>query len=138
MCLRGASAVEPLLARDTTRLRVLVVWEHVTPSDHGVVLPGSRVLARVSDPRAIQFWDDNRLSSRVIVHDLPRDTLLSVAQVYDSVTTVAWDYVALYRPGVTWGDRFPVPDWAGRPVADVLERMRAQLDAIEARARASH
>jgi len=120
-----------LLRADTSGLAVLVVWEHVTPSDHGLQFPGTRVLARVSDARAVQFWDDDRLLSKAMARDLPADTLTSVADT-SAATPVAWDCVSLYRPGVAWTGRFPVPDWAGRPVVDVIDRLRRQLDAIEA------
>jgi len=130
MCLRGASAVEKVLRADTTSLRALVVWAHFTPSDHLIVLPGTRALARVYDPRAVQYWDRDRLLSRTMVRDLPADTLRSVAQI-SANSAVAWDFVALFRPGVRWLDRFPIPDWAGRPVVDVVDSLSRHLLAIE-------
>jgi hypothetical protein len=119
-----------VLRSHDTSLRVLVVWEHVTPSDHGLRFPGTSVLARVSDARAVQFWDDDRLLSRTLVHDLPADTLPSVAQM-DASIPVAWDCVALFRPGVRWLDRFPTPDWAGRPVVDVADSLSRHLSALD-------
>jgi hypothetical protein len=130
MCLRGASAVEKLLRADTTRLRALVVWAYFTPSDRHIGIPGTSVLLRVSDPRAVQYWDYGRLLSRTMVRDLPADTLPSVAQM-NADAPVAWDFVALFRPGVRWLDRFPVPDWAGRPVVDVVDSLALHLSAIE-------
>ena len=129
--MRGASAVDSLLRRDTTALALLVVWEHVTPSDHGLVLPGTSVLARVRDPRAMQFWDDTRALSARMVADLPADTLASVAQIESSDVKIVWDCVALFRPGMIWQERFPVPDWSGRPVIDVLDTFRRRLAAME-------
>ncbi len=130
MCLRGASAAEKALRADTTSLRVLVVWAHFTPSDGRIGTPGTKVLARVSDPRAAQYWDDHRLLSRTMVRDLPADTLRSVAQL-NADSPVAWDFVALFRPGVRWLDRFPIPDWAGRPVVDVVGSLSRHLLAVE-------
>jgi hypothetical protein len=110
---------------------VLVVWEHVTPSDRMMPMPTTSVLMRVSDRRARQFWDEERLLSKLMSRDLPRDTLASVAETNSSGGAVAWDCVAVFRPGVRWGARFPIPDWSGRPVADVTEGLRRGLAAAE-------
>jgi hypothetical protein len=92
-------------------------------------MPTTSVLMRVSDRRARQFWDRDRLLSRLMVRALPRDTLAGLAEIDSSGTTVAWDCVAVFRPGVLWGAEFPVPNWAGRPVADVAESLRRWLAA---------
>jgi hypothetical protein len=113
---------------------VLVVWAYFTPSDRRIGLPGTRVLMRVPDRRAAQFWDHDRLLSRTMVRDLPADALPRVAQM-DADSPVAWDFVALYRPGVRWSDRFPIPDWAGRPIADVADSLSDHLRAVERAAR---
>jgi hypothetical protein len=56
----GASAVEEILKREKSRsLRVLVVWEPILRSDWS--RPTRPVLARISDPRAKQFWDKDHL-----------------------------------------------------------------------------
>jgi len=119
-----------VLRADTTSLRALVVWAYFTPSDRHIGIPGTSVLLRVSDPRAVQFWDYGRLLSRRMVRDLPADTLPSVAQM-TADSPVAWDFVALFRPGIRWVDRFPVPDWAGRPVVDVLDSLSVHLRTME-------
>lgn len=124
--MRGASALERVLQGDSTRLSVVIVWEHVTVSDRKMGIPTTKVLARISDARARQFWDEGHLLSRVMVRDLPPDTLRSVAEVTEG-TAVAWDCVALFRPGVRWEGKFPVPDWAGRPVVDVIAALRQKL-----------
>ncbi len=103
------------------------MWEHVTPSDKTIALPPTPVLFRIHDPRAVQFWDDDRALSRVMDAELPADTLRSVAEVDSGRAAVAWDCVALYRAGRRWEERFPVPDWAGRPVASVAETMLVRL-----------
>jgi len=110
---------------------VIVVWEHVTASDKGITLPPAKVLFRISDKRAVQFWDDSRSLSRLMIHELPHDTLESVAEVDSDRTAIAWDCVALYRAGRMWNERFPVPDWAGRPVREVTDTLMVRLRAIE-------
>ena len=123
-----------MIEKDTTNLRIIVMWEHVTPSDRKITLPSTSVLFRIHDPRAVQFWDDDRVISRALDADLPYDTLRSVAEI-DSAggthTAVAWDCVALFRTGQRWEDRLPVPEWAGRPVIDVAETLGVRLRASE-------
>jgi hypothetical protein len=123
-----------VIEKDSTNLRIIVMWEHITPSDRKVTLPSTSVLFRIHDPRAVQFWDDERVISRAMDVDLPYDTLRSVAEI-DSArgthTAVAWDCIALFGAGRRWEDRFPVPDWAGRPVEDVAETLGVRLRALE-------
>ncbi len=110
------------------------MWEHVTPSDRKITLPPTSVLFRIHDARAVQFWDDERAMSRLMDQELPRDTLASVAEIDSSGVALAWDCVALYRTGRRWEDRFPVPDWAGRPVREITETMLVRRKALEGRA----
>ena len=107
------------------------MWEHVTPSDKGIAAPPTSALFKIRDARAVQFWDDERALSRAMVAELPADTLPSVAEIDTARTPVAWDCIALYRAGMRWGDRMPVPDWAGRPVSEVADTMLVRLRTIE-------
>ncbi len=123
--------MQALLDRDSSTIRVIVVWEHVTPTDRRITLPPTSVLSRIRDPRAAQLWHDDRTLSKRMVADLPPDTLHSVAEIETTGVKVAWDDVALFRPGRRWGDRFPVPDWAGRPVSAVAETLATRLRSLE-------
>jgi hypothetical protein len=109
---------------------VIVMWEHVTPSDKKIIYPPMSALFRIPDARAVQFWDDERALSRMMVADLPADTLKSVAEADSGQTAIAWDCIALYRAGRRWDRGFPVPDWAGRPVSAVAETMLVRLRAL--------
>ncbi len=95
-------------------------------------MPTTSVLRRMPDPRARQYWDARRLLSRVMARDLPADTLASLAERDSLGVPVVWDCVALFRPGVRWEKKFPVPDWSGRPVVDVASAFREQLAKEEA------
>ena len=106
------------------------MWEHITPSDRKIAGPPISALFRIHDPRAVQFWDDERALSHAMVADLPADTLRSVA-VVDSGRAVAWDCIALFRAGVRWEEHFPVPDWAGRPVSEAADTMLVRLQSLE-------
>jgi hypothetical protein len=120
-----------VLKQDSTRLSVLVVWEHVTQSDRKMGIPTMPVLARIPDRRALQFWDADRVLSYDMRHDLPREVLPQVAEMDSTDFPIIWDCVALFRPGARWDKRFPTPDWAGRPVADVIATFRQRLAALE-------
>jgi hypothetical protein len=56
-----------------------------------------------------------------------------MAEIDSSGRTVVWDCVAAFRAGVRWDAGFPIPDWAGRPVADVADSLARWLVAGEAR-----
>jgi hypothetical protein len=126
-----------VLRADTSGLAVLVVWERVTPSDHAVRFPGTHVLARIPDARAQQFWDEDRMVSKAMVRQLPADTLRSVASTSGD-SPIAWDTAALFPPGTPWTSRFPVPAWSGRPVVEVLDALRRNLQQVERSAATQH
>ena len=100
----------------TVRLRVLVVWEPVLPTDWAA--PTTAVLARVADRRALQFWDKGRLvSEKILASGFPNPL--------DG--PVVWDFVALYPPGVRWDGSFPPPRFSGAPVVRVMKGLREAL-----------
>jgi hypothetical protein len=110
---------------------VIVMWEHVTPSDHDLTAPPPSALFKIHDARAVQFWDDQRALSRAMAADLPADTLRSVAEIDSGRTAVPWDCIALYRAGTRWEGHLPVPEWAGRPVSAEAETMLVRLRGLE-------
>jgi hypothetical protein len=92
-------------------VRAYVVWEPVLATDW--TRPSSATLRRISDPRAAQFWDKERLISRSMgEHDRK---------------SIVWDYIAVYPPGALWAERPPEPLYHGRPVVDVTEPARAVI-----------
>ncbi len=119
-----------MLSRDSSNVSVIVVWEHITPSDRHLGLPPTSVLTRIRDRRVAQYWDDDRAVAHAMFTSLPADTLTSVAEVESTKVVVIWDCVAVFAPGVRWDDRFPVPQWSARPLraaTDSLARRRATL-----------
>jgi hypothetical protein len=123
--------LQQALEQDSAHLRVIVMWEHVTPNDKLIGIPPTSVLAHLHDPRAVQFWDDERALSRAMADDLPADTLASVAEMDSAAGVVPWDCIAVFRAGRHWNARFPVPDWAGRPVYASTDTMMARLRRFE-------
>ncbi len=92
-------------------MRAFVVWEPVLATDWSS--PSTMALRRISDTRAAQFWDKDRLISHSMgEHDR---------------RSVVWDYVAVYPVGAVWGDGPPEAIYHGKPVVDVIEQARAAL-----------
>ena len=124
-CLRGADAVQAVLSEnDSLALRVFVVWMHGIKSDREI--PSTLVLSRIHDRRAIQYWDPTRQLAHTMFRQLPPDTAMAIADTVGGPPLI-WDALALYRPGTRWTNRFPTPDYAGRPIADVLDKLRMKL-----------
>ncbi len=110
--MQGASAIENILRDfDGKPLRVFVVWEPVLPTDWSA--PSTAALKRLSDARASQFWDKDRLVSHSMgEHDR---------------RTLTWDYVAVYPPGPVWNQSPPPPLYHGNPVVRVLDPARSAI-----------
>jgi hypothetical protein len=92
-------------------VRTFVIWEPVLFTDWSS--PSTTTLGRISDRRAAQFWDKNRLIS----HSMGE---------HDRESTV-WDYVAVYAQGATWEERPPKALYDGGPVVRVIDETRAAV-----------
>ena len=90
--------------REDSRIRVFVIWEPVLPTDFGA--PSTGTLRRISDLRASQYWDKERVVSRLLGE---RDR-----------RSVVWDYVAVYQPGKLWDQGPPEATYSGRPVVRAI------------------
>lgn len=97
---------------------MFAVWEPVLPTDWAA--PSTATLKRITDPRAIQFWDKGRL--------------LSQAMGEHDKESIVWDEIIVYAPGAVWKQVPPQPLYRGGPVVDVIEPARAALS----KALASH
>ena len=92
-------------------VRIFVVWEPVLFTDWSS--PSTTTLGRISNTRAAQFWDKERLISHSMgEHDRG---------------SVVWDYIAVYPAGDVWQERPPKPLYDGGPVVRVLNEARAAL-----------
>jgi hypothetical protein len=117
--LQGASATEDILRGFAGKpVRAFVVWEPVLLSDWSA--PSPATLGRISDTRAIEFWDKDRLISHTLgEHDRK---------------SVVWDQIMIYGAGAVWKAGPPEPLYQGRPVVKVVAEARAALArALEAR-----
>lgn len=106
------------------QISILIVWEPVLWTD--LYPPTSYVLSRVSDRRAVQFWDRGQSLSRFMVRSAIENP--SLLWPGDAITpdTLVWDFVAVFPAGATWNP-LPQPSYHGGPVVDVIEQVRSTL-----------
>ena len=65
VCVEGSSVVIDVLRRHPARkIRVLAIWEPILPTDWN--RPTSAVLDRLSDRRAIQWWDKQHVLATAV------------------------------------------------------------------------
>ena len=127
--MRGASALQQTLERNPAiRLRVFVVWEPVILTD--VAPPTSGTLALISDPRARQYWDEDRALSKEIIRAILANPGRYSFSADIAEDTVVWDTVALFQQGATWENELPVPAYYGAPVVDSVEGLRDALSKL--------
>ncbi len=107
-------------------ITVLVVWEPVLWTD--VAPPISSVLARVTDSRAVQFWDEGRTVSASMLLSPREDAPLPGEHEAATPETILWDLVAVYPPGPIWSSRSP-PAYSGGPVGFVMDEVREAIRA---------
>lgn len=94
-------------------MRVFVVWEPVLTTDW--MAPSTATLRRVPDIQAQQYWD--------------KDRLLSKAMGEQDKSSIVWDRVAVYPPGLTWGEGAPPQaSFEKGPVVRVLPAFTAALE----------
>lgn len=75
--------------------------------------PSTATLKRITDPRAHQFWDKERLLSHAMGE---RDR-----------STIVWDFVAVYPPNELWQDTLPQSTFSDRPVVRVIPGLREAI-----------
>ena len=99
------------------RVRAFVVWEPVLPTDWSP--PSGAALHRISDARATQFWDHDRIVSHLLGEHDNR--------------SIQWDRIVIFPAGETWGAEPPPALYRGGPVVSVNAVAEAALSrAVEA------
>ena len=103
-------------------MRVFVVWQPMLPSD--VIAPTTRVLRRLSDPRATQFWDKNHVLARRMAKDarLPQPE----PSCCDD-DGVLWDLAAVYPKGARWDRSLPSARVFDGPVWRVAAKIESTV-----------
>lgn len=105
-------------------VRVFVVWEPMLPTDW--YRPTRPTLKRVSDTRAIQFWDKTHLISAELEQQLQQFHGNHPRCCDDGGHL--WDMAAIYPPGVKWGEAAPAFD--DGPVYRIAPEVDHQLSTL--------
>jgi hypothetical protein len=92
-------------------VQVFVIWEPVLPSD--LFAPSTSTLNRISDSRASQYWDKDRLISR-LMGETDHDSIV-------------WDIVVIYEPGKLWEQAPPQAVYSRGRVVDVINEARSEI-----------
>ena len=87
-------------------VRLFVVWEPMLPTDW--YRPTRPTLKRVADSRAVQFWDKGHLIAAQVKQQLEQFHGSDPSCCEDQGHL--WDMVAVYPPGVKWGETKPAFD----------------------------
>ena len=88
--------------------------------------PSTGTLARVSDPRAIQFWDPKHLVSA----ELRRSRAAIVGQPEPACCDDGgyyWDMAVLYQPGEIWKETLPAATAMEGPVYKIAQDLEHEL-----------
>ena len=83
--------------------------------------PGGRVQSRISDPRAVEFWDKYHLVGKELQQQL------SSSQICCQRNGIVWDVAALYPGDIHRG---APPAFSGGAVLDVAADVRQRLSAM--------
>ena len=97
---------------------VFAVWEPILPTDWSQ--PGSRVLSRLRDSRARQYWDPDHAVARALKAS-------SVNPECCERKGILWDLAAVYTPGAKWGATLPRPAFIEGTVVDAKQELAAAI-----------
>jgi len=125
-CLRGASAAEQILKQNPDpKLRVLVVWEPILPTDWRA--PSWSTLRRIPDTRAKQFWDPNHLVAQEI-NRIANEKTGQPGPACCTAKGLYWDEAIVYEPQRKWKDEAR-PTFMNGPVVKIGARLESALSA---------
>ena len=127
--MRGASALQEVLSGlPAGRLSVFVVWEPVIATD--VAPPTTWVLSRITDPRAVQYYDRSRLLSELLTATSREKPGYLPGGEEMAEGSILWDCLLAFPPGGRWEEAPPPPDFLGATVAGDIGRIRQRLSAV--------
>jgi hypothetical protein len=103
-------------------MHVFVVWEPILASDF--MPPSSRVLGRISDPRARHYWDEGHVLAKRMADDARAPQPEPSCCDHEGVL---WDLAAVYPKGSHWDARLPPAIAFDGPVVRVTEKIEAAI-----------
>jgi hypothetical protein len=106
---------------------VFAVWESILPTDYSS--PGTSVLARLSDARVEQYWDENHLFAEQLGHKIESDA----GQPHPKCCTrkgIQWDEVAVYPQGAHWDEQLPRSVFLNGPVVQSRDFSKVVSDLL--------
>jgi hypothetical protein len=116
----GASAIEAVLKQNReTRVRVLVVWESMLPTDWA--RPSGMVQSRISDLRVSQFWDKDHVIAKAMDKQLSPSLQPSCCRR----NGVLWDLAAFYPAEMQWANA--EPQFIDGPVVAIPHQVQQRL-----------
>ena len=102
-----------------------MVWEPILWTD--LKKPSKSILARLSGPRVVQFWDPDHSVARELKQALSSDETEGINR--DQLTAeILWDDVVVYQAGQRWTEQKPSAAYFDGPVYKVISRLREILD----------
>ena len=104
-----------------------MVWEPMLPTDW--YRPTRPTLKRVSDSRAVQFWDKSHLIAAHVKQQLQQFHGNSPGCCENGGHL--WDMAAVYPPGVKWGEAAPAFD--DGPVYRIVSTLEQKISGIDAK-----
>lgn len=120
VCVEGSSVVNSILSRHPgKKIRVLAIWEPILPTDWN--RPTSAVLDRLSDGRAVQWWDEQHLMAGLLKASAGEGPKCCKRN------ETLWDVIAVYPPGAQWKETLPAPAFISGPVVRGAPNWEAQL-----------
>ncbi len=106
-------------------LTMFVVWEPILPMDW-FGRPSSSALGRLSNERARQFWDEERLIADRMARDAREPQPEPNCCFADGIL---WDLAAVYPEGALWGEQLPPAAVFDGPVVRVTDQIVTALQA---------
>ena len=108
-------------------VRVFVVWEPMLPTDW--YRPTRPTLKRLSDARAVQFWDESHLIAAQVKQQLQQFHGNNPGCCEDGGHL--WDMAAMYPPGVRWNEAAPAFD--DGPVYRIAPAVQQKISTMRAK-----
>lgn len=112
-----------LAAHTDQKLRVLVVWEPMLPTDWRA--PSGSTLSRFSDGRVRQFWDPHHLVASAL-NEIAKQKPPNPEPSCCFDKGFYWDGVILYPAGTRWQDPPTSVFWNG-PIVHAIPNLETAL-----------